>query len=146
MWRHIAAGVAILFGIASVISGGRILFGSEATRAAAGDYVPFVVWFNFLAGFFYVAAGVQLARDKRCAAKAAIGLAAATVLVYAAFGVHALLGGAFTTRTVAAMALRTLLWTVIAVLACRHFGCWRPAGRPPGPRSLPPRAAATPRR
>ncbi len=31
-----------------------------AARVAAGNFVPFVVWFNFLAGFVYVAAGVEL--------------------------------------------------------------------------------------
>ena len=53
-----AALVAVLFGAATVASGGNVIFGSGA--AAAGSYVPFVVWFNFLAGFVYVAAGIGL--------------------------------------------------------------------------------------
>ena len=53
----LAAIVAVLFGIATVASGG-VLFGDGAE--AAGNYVPFVVWFNFLAGFAYVAAGLGL--------------------------------------------------------------------------------------
>jgi hypothetical protein len=46
---RLAAVVAVLFGAATVTSGGNVLFGSGA--AAAGSYVPFVVGFNFLAGF-----------------------------------------------------------------------------------------------
>lgn len=30
--------------------GGQVPFGGGAARVAAGDYSPFVVWFNFLAG------------------------------------------------------------------------------------------------
>ena len=37
-----------------------MLFGGEAARAAAGQFMPFVLWFNFIAGFAYVVAGVGL--------------------------------------------------------------------------------------
>lgn len=43
--------VAVLFGWLTVLSGGRTLFGGEAARLAAGAVVPFVLWFNFVAGF-----------------------------------------------------------------------------------------------
>ena len=49
--HSISAVVAIVFGLATVISGGRALFGG----ADMGAVVPFVLWFNFLAGFAYVA-------------------------------------------------------------------------------------------
>lgn len=110
-----AAGVAVLFGAATVASGGNVLFGSGA--AAAGNYVPFVVWFNFLAGFFYVAAGIGLWQRRRWAAWLAVALAVLTALAFAAFGWHVAAGGAFEMRTVAAMTLRTLAWTAIAGLA-----------------------------
>lgn len=48
--------VAILFGIATIKEGGSVLF-TEAGKQAAGNFVPFVVWFNFVAGFAYVVAG-----------------------------------------------------------------------------------------
>lgn len=49
-----AAIVAIVFGALTIISGGRALFGG----VDMGAVVPFVLWFNFLAGFAYVAAGL----------------------------------------------------------------------------------------
>src|SRR5688572_14032220 len=110
-----AAVVAVLFGAATVASGGNVLFGSGA--AAAGSYVPFVVWLNFLAGFFYVAAGIGLWRQRRWAAWLALALAVLTALTFAAFGWHVLAGGAFEMRTLAAMTLRTLFWAAIAALA-----------------------------
>jgi hypothetical protein len=110
-----ASVVAILFGVATIVSGGRVLFGDGA--AAAGAYVPFVVWFNFLAGFAYVAAGVGLWQRRRWAAWLALGLAVATVGVFAAFALHISGGGAYETRTVAAMTLRSLVWIAISALA-----------------------------
>jgi len=40
-------------------------------------------------------------------------------LVFAAFGIHVLTGGAYEIRTAAAMTLRTTVWLVIAALAWR---------------------------
>jgi hypothetical protein len=118
----VAAAVAVLFGVATVLSGGRVLFGDGA--AQAGDYVPFVVWFNFLAGFAYVAAGIALWLRRRWAPLAALALALLTALVFAAFGAHILGGGAFEARTIAAMSLRTVVWFSIAALA---LFAWRRA-------------------
>ena len=47
---------AIVFGVVTVLTGGRALFGSLESRADFGNAVPFVLWFNFLAGFVYIAA------------------------------------------------------------------------------------------
>jgi uncharacterized membrane protein (DUF2068 family) len=76
-----------------------------------------VLWFNFLAGFAYVAAGVGLWRERRWAAWLALVVAAATALVFAAFGAHVLAGGEYEVRTVVAMSLRTLVWAAIAGIA-----------------------------
>jgi hypothetical protein len=88
IWRWAAAAAAAAFGVATVIAGGRVLFGGESARAAAGAYVPFVVAFNFAAGFAYVAAAAGLALRKRWTPRLAVAIAAATVLVFVAFGVR----------------------------------------------------------
>jgi hypothetical protein len=106
--------VAVLFGAATVWSGGNVLFGNGAE--GAGNYVPFVVWFNFLAGFAYIAAGVGIWRERRWATALAAGLAVLTALAFVAFGSWVATGGAYEMRTVVAMTIRTALWTAIAVL------------------------------
>jgi hypothetical protein len=111
--------VAVAFGLLTIKEGGTILFGGEAARAAAGNYVPFVLWFNFLAGFAYVVAGIGLWLRQRWAVGLAITIAIATAFTFAAFGVHVLSGGAFEPRTVGAMSLRTLVWATIAAIAWR---------------------------
>jgi acyl-phosphate glycerol 3-phosphate acyltransferase len=111
--------VAILFGLMTIKAGGTVLFGSEAARTAAGHYVPFVLWFNFLAGFAYVAAGLGLWQMRPWASRLALVIAGSTLGVFAAFGLHILQGGAYEGRTAAAMTLRTVIWFVIALVSRR---------------------------
>lgn len=112
--------IAVVFGLLTIKEGGAVLFGSAEARAAAGNYVPFVVWFNFLAGFAYVVAGIGLFLQQRWAMWLAIAIAVATALTSAALGVVIVSGGAFEQRTAFAMGLRTVVWTVIAGVAWRR--------------------------
>ncbi len=116
------AAVALAFGLATIVSGGQILFGDQAAREAAGNYLPFVVWFNFLAGFAYVAAAVGLARGRPWATRLSLLIASATALAFLFFGLFVLIGVPFEIRTVGAMTLRTALWAGIAWFACRQVG------------------------
>ena len=116
--------IAVGFGLLTIKEGGTILFGDEAARATAGNYVPFVLWFNFVAGFAYVVAGIGLWLQQRWAVWLAASLAAATALTFAAFGIHVLLDGLYEKRTAIAMSMRTLVWSTIAALAWRQL-VWR---------------------
>lgn len=118
---RIAAGVAIVFGLLTIVSGGGVLFGGRAAEAAAGNTVLFVLWFNFLSGFAYILAGAGIAKGHRWALQLSIGLAAAIAAVFALFGLHIVQGGAFEMRTVVAMCLRLVVWITIAVVARRYI-------------------------
>lgn len=113
--------IALVFGALTLKEGGTVLFGSEAARQAAGQYVPFVLWFNFLAGFAYIVAGAGLWWRQRWAAWLAISLAAATLLVFAVFLVHIGFGGAWEQRTFLAMIFRSVLWLAIAAVGRRQL-------------------------
>ncbi|MGA9090488.1 MAG: hypothetical protein WB420_15435 [Bradyrhizobium sp.] len=102
-----------------------MLFGRPEIRASAGNVVTFVLWFNFIAGFGYLTAGLGLLLWKRWAAQLSAGIAVSTLAVFAAFGLHVASGGAFEARTVGAMTLRSLVWVVIALSAFRALGCFR---------------------
>lgn len=120
-WRWLAGGLAIVFGIATLVEGGHVLFGGPEARAAAGNYVPFVLWFNFVAGFVYVLAGLATLARRPWSVAVARALAVTTLLVFVAFGVHVARGGAFELRTVVAMTLRSLFWIVQALVLARGF-------------------------
>lgn len=109
----ISAAIAVIFGLLTVVSGGRALFGG----VDMGAVVPFVLWFNFAAGFAYVLAGIGLWRGAGWAPMLSLGIAVATTSVFAAFLWHVWQGGAWETRTMGAMTLRTGIWAVIATLA-----------------------------
>ena len=113
--------IAILFGLLTIKSGGAVLFFDGVARENAGNYVPFVLWFNFLAGFAYLVAGFGLWKQQRWAAWLAILIWVATLLVFALFALHILNGGSYEQRTVIAMSLRSLVWMFIAVYAYRFF-------------------------
>lgn len=116
----IAVGIfAGLFGFLTLKSGGEVLFIDGAGRQAAGNYVPFVVWFNFLAGFAYIAGGAGLAMWRAWAAPLATATALLTVVTFTAFGFHILMDGAYEDRTIGAMALRSLVWVAIAFVLRR---------------------------
>lgn len=119
IWVRFISLIAIGFGLLTIKEGGAVLFFDGTARAAAGNYVPFVLWFNFLAGFAYLIAGVGLWLRRRWAPVLATAIATATALTFAAFGVFVYYGGAWEQRTLIAMSVRTLVWVGIA------FTVWR---------------------
>ena len=113
--------VAVLFGVLTIYAGGRALFGGAEARAAVGNAVPFVLWFNFLAGFAYIMAGIGLIFQQRWAVWLSAAIALATLMIFSAFGVHVVQGGAYEMRTVGAMTLRSLVWLTITAIALRRI-------------------------
>ena len=119
MKTHRVAGVAaIAFGSLTLISGGSALFGA----VDMGAVVPFVLRFNFIAGFAYVIGGLLLMIGHRLAMPVALIILIATAAVFAAFGWRVLAGDAFEMRTVGAMTLRTLFWAAMVWVAMKARG------------------------
>ena len=127
MGTWIATAVAMVFGLLTIKSGGTVLFIDGEFRQQAGNYVPFVLWFNFLAGFTYLVAGVGLWKRQRWAAWLAVVIAAASVCVYVLLGLHINSGGSYEMRTVIAMGVRCAIWTAIA-----FFSYWTILRKPRG--------------
>lgn len=122
---RITGGVAIAFGLLTVVSGCTTLLGA----LAMGAVVLFVLWFNTLAGLAYVVAGLVLWQGRRWAYPLSLAIFAATLLVFVAFGLHVAQGGAFEMRTVYAMALRSAVWGAIALVARQLLTRQAPSGR-----------------
>ena len=116
--HHIAGAAAIAFGLLTLISGGSALFGA----VDMGAVVPFVLWFNFLAGFAYVIGGLLLMTWHRLALPVALTILIATATVFAVFGWRVFAGDAFEMRTVGAMTLRTLFWAAMVWVAMKARG------------------------
>ena len=113
--------LAFVFGLLTLKSGGSVLFFDGEARQAAGNYVPFVLWFNFLAGFIYLVTAISLWLMRPWAAWLSLLLAGSTLVIFTALGLYILNGGEYEMRTVAAMALRSGVWLVISVFTWRRF-------------------------
>lgn len=109
-WRWLTGGLAVAFGVATLVEGGHVLFGSAASQAEAGNVVPFILLFNFGAAFAYVLCGMATVAGRPWAVWVARALAVTTLVMFAAFGVHVLQGSAYEIRTVAAMSVRSAFW------------------------------------
>ena len=112
-----AATIALAFGALTILSGGAVLFFSGPARQAAGNYVPFVLWFNFFAGFAYIATGAGLYFAEKWAVHLSWIIAISTLIVFAAFAFVAFTGTPYEPRTFAALTLRSGVWFVIAYIA-----------------------------
>ena len=104
--------LAVIFGLVTLKSGAFALFGGAAGEQFAGKYVPLVLWFNFAAGFFYVAAGLGIYLRKKWAVNLAKYLAFSTIFVFAGLGVFIFSGGEYEIRTVGAMIVRSAFWVL----------------------------------
>ena len=117
MGTWIVSAVAVVFGLLTIKSGGSVLFIGGEYRQQAGNYVPFVLWFNFLAGFVCLVASFGLWKRQRWAAWLAIMIVAASVTVFVLLGIHIYSGGSYEMRTVIAMVARCSIWAVIALFS-----------------------------
>ena len=76
--------------------------------------MPFVLWFNFLAGFLYISAAIGIWQRRSWATKLAVFIALATSLIALGFGYQLIRGQAYEMRTLGALALRIGVWAAIS--------------------------------
>jgi len=113
--------VAVIFGILTLKSGYAVLFIDGEAREAAGNYVPSLLWFNFISGFFYIIAALGLWLMRSWSAWLSITIAGLIVIVFTLFGFHILNGGPYELRTVVAMFIRSTTWILISIFAWYKF-------------------------
>lgn len=102
--------VAALFGLASVLAGGRVLLG-----LAHPGYVILLplVAFNTTMGIVYIAVARRIKSDAGRGRTAAAGVAVINLVVLVALGGYAATGGIVASQSFAAMALRAGVWVGI---------------------------------
>ncbi len=107
--------LALIFGAITLFKSGSVLFGPQSAREAVGLYVPFVVKFNFVAGFFYGLAGVGMWLGRAWACKLSAVITLATLVIAAAFAWHVFRGGEYEMQTVGALAVRAGFWLAVTL-------------------------------
>jgi hypothetical protein len=122
LWAIALAVFTGIFGLLTLKSGGEVLFIDGTGREAAGDYVPFIVWFNFLAGFAYILGAFGLFLWRSWITLLAYAIAVLTIVAFAALGIHILMDRAYEARTVGAMVIRSVIWLGIAFSLHKTIG------------------------
>ncbi len=109
--------LVIIFGLLTLKEGGSVAFNIGSARINSGNYIPFVVWFNFISGFFYITAGIGLWLKKNWALKLSNLILISILVTYFLLFIHIFMGGLYETRTVLAMAFRTAIWAFASFIA-----------------------------
>ncbi len=107
--RNVLAGVALVFGVATVVAGASVLLGRDAGYVV---YRPLLI-FNTAMGAAYAAAAVMIWRDAGRGRRAAAVILALNVAVLGFVGFLFRTGGAVAIDSVRAMAFRSAVWLVI---------------------------------
>jgi hypothetical protein len=109
----LAAAVAVLFGVATLFAGGRVLLGSDP------GYVVFrpLLIYNTIMGVAYLAAGITIWRSLSVGKYAAGAIFLLNILVLLGIIVVYQSGGAVAVDSLGAMTLRTVVWLVLFLVA-----------------------------
>ncbi len=107
--QALAAGVAVLFGVATLFAGGRVLLGSDP------GYVVFrpLLFYNTAMGVAYVLTGVAIWRCLARGRLAAGAIFVLNLLVLAGIVLVYRSGGAVAVDSLRAMTLRTVVWLAL---------------------------------
>ncbi len=107
----VAAAVAGLFGVATIIAGTGVLMGTDPGYVV---YRPLLL-FNTLMGVVYVGTAVAIWRKLRLGTYAAGAVFALNVLVLVAVALLYRSGGGVAIDSLRAMGVRTFIWLVIFI-------------------------------
>lgn len=113
--RNVAAAVAVVFGLVTIVAGGRVLAGADPGYVV---YRPLLIY-NVVMGALYVAAGLALRYRPTLGRGLAAGIFAANLTVLLAILVVRYTGGAVAIDSVMAMVFRTAVWMAIALITNR---------------------------
>jgi hypothetical protein len=111
----ITAVIVLLFALLTMFLSASVIFDLFGIREKEGNYVPLVVWSNFISSILYLAAAYGLLKMKKWPVWL---LAISAVILVAAFiglKIHISDGGLYEAKTVNAMMFRIGLTILLAV-------------------------------
>ena len=111
--RILAAGIAVLFGVATLFAGSRVLLGSDPGYEV---FRPLLVY-NTAMGVAYLAAGIAIWRSVNAGRYAAGVIFLLNLLVLVGIVVIYRSGGAVAVDSLRAMTLRTVVWLALFIAA-----------------------------
>lgn len=113
---HRAAGaIAVLFGLATLFAGGRVLAGSDP------GYVVFrpLLIYNTVMGVSYILTGAAIWRGLQWGRQAALGIFVLNLIVLIGIFIRYRFAGDVASESLRAMTLRTVVWLAIFAVTAR---------------------------
>lgn len=113
------------FGLLTLFLSSSVIFDWFDIREKEGDYVPFIVWANFISSILYLIAAYGFLKYKKWTTNI-LGLSVIIlILAYIGLFIYIKTGGIYETKTVYAMAFRitvSLVFTVISYFTITKKG------------------------
>ena len=102
------------FGLLTIFLSGSVIFDLFGIRAKEGNYVPLVVWANFISSILYVVAAYGLLKMKKWTVWLLVISAVILVAAFIGLKIHISEGGLYEAKTVNAMIFRMGLTILLA--------------------------------
>jgi len=113
----ITASALLLFALITLFLSGSVIFDLFGIRAREGNYVPLVVWSNFISSILYLVAVYGLFKMKKWSVWPLVIAVAILVAAFIGLKIHINDGGLYEAKTVNAMLFRIGLTILIAVVS-----------------------------
>ena len=121
MTKKILLFVLTIFGLVTAFMSSSVLFDWFGIREKEGNYVPFVVIANFICGFLYLTAAFGIFKDKKWSPYLLIFAFIILIITFIALYFHINSGGIYETKTVKALAFRTVLTLIFTITNFKIF-------------------------
>ena len=114
---YVVAALLGLFGLLTLFLSSSIILDLFNIREKEGNYVPFVVWANFICSLFYLVAAYGLLNLKKWTPVLLLSTAVILAIAFIGLKMHINAGGIYELKTVNALIFRTgvsLAFTIAA--------------------------------
>lgn len=105
------------FGLLTLFLSASVIFDLFGIRAKEGNYVPLVVWANFISSILYLVAAYGLLKMKKWPVWLLVISAVFLVAAFIGLKIHISEGGLYEAKTVNAMIFRIGLTTLLALVS-----------------------------
>ena len=113
--------ILIAFGLLTLFLSSSVIFDLFGIREKEGNYVPFIVWANFISSILYLIAAVAWIKKMKVTS-ILLGISTAILaLGFIGLLIHVNAGGLHETKTIGAMVFRTVLTLLFTIISYKSL-------------------------
>lgn len=113
--------ILIAFGLLTLFLSSSVIFDLFGIREKEGNYVPFIVWANFISSILYLIAAVAWIKKMKVT-NTLLGISTAILaLGFIGLLIHVNAGGLHETKTIGAMVFRTVLTLLFTIISYKSL-------------------------